>query len=336
DLLRISVATAGNDHRLGANEAPPAIISIFLGDELTEILETIKSDTDYERKDQSTMEIGVDVLPVFPKDTTDRNRTSPFAFTGNKFEFRMVGSALSISGPNFILNTIVAEALSQFADELEKADDFIAAVNALVKRTIQKHERIIFNGNNYSEEWRAEAEKRGLLNLATVADALPVFMSDANVALFEKHGVLAKSEVYSRVELLLENYAKTLHIEAQTMIDLTHRLIVPAVISYTTKVANALRLKKGISDSLDVSFEAKLTERLAGLSGTLQKDLEILEEAIRKAGDFDDTLENARYYGTEVFYSMQSLRGSVDELETLVGKEDWPLPYYGDILYSVK
>ncbi|GHU50211.1 glutamine synthetase [Clostridia bacterium] len=335
DLLRISVATAGNDHRLGANEAPPAIISIFLGDELTEILESIRSGSDYHQRNVSSLEIGVDVLPVFPRDATDRNRTSPFAFTGNKFEFRMVGSSLSIAGPNFVLNTIVAEVLSQFADELEKADDFIAGVNAVVKRTITEHERIIFNGNNYSEEWVVEAERRGLLNLANASDALRLFASDRNVALFEKHAVLTKGEMHSREELLLETYIKILHIEALTMIDVVHREIVPAVISYTGKVIESLTRKQSIS-SLDVSLESKLAERLSGLSGTLQKDLESLEEAIVQAAGCKDTLECARYYGTEVFYNMQSLRGSVDELETLVGKDYWPLPSYGEILYSVK
>ncbi|MDR0424405.1 MAG: glutamine synthetase III [Clostridiales Family XIII bacterium] len=338
DLLRISVATAANDHRLGANEAPPAIISVFLGEELTDILETIKRGAEYEQKEETQMEIGVDVLPVFPKDTTDRNRTSPFAFTGNKFEFRMVGSSLSIAGPNFILNTIVADALSQFADELEKADDFLAAVDALVKRTIVEHERIIFNGNNYSEEWVAEAEKRGLLNLAAVADALPLFTMDKNIKLFEKHGVLMRSEVVSRAELLMENYVKTIHIEALTMIDLVHRMIIPAVVDYTGKVLDSLHKKKNmnISLSLDTSLEAKLAERLSGLSGTLQRDLDRLEEAVMQAARCSGATESARYYGTEVFYSMQSLRGSVDELETIVGGNDWPLPTYGEILYSVK
>ncbi|MDR0570343.1 MAG: glutamine synthetase III [Clostridiales Family XIII bacterium] len=335
DLLRTSVATAANDHRLGANEAPPAIISIFLGDELAEILETIKSGADYEQRNQSQLAIGVDVLPVFPKDSTDRNRTSPFAFTGNKFEFRMVGSSLSIAGPNFVLNTIVADVLSQFADELEKADDFLAGVHAIVKRTITEHERIIFNGNNYSAEWVAEAEKRGLMNLANASDALRLFASEKNVKLFEKHGVLSKAEVHSREELLLENYVKILHIEALSMIDIVHRDIVPAVIGYTAKVIDALNKKKSMA-TLDVSLESKLAERLSGLSGTLQKDLESLEEAVMKAADCGDTVESARYYSTEVFYSMQSLRGSVDELETLVGKDDWPLPSYGEILYSVK
>jgi glutamine synthetase len=338
DLLRISVATAANDHRLGANEAPPAIISVFLGEELTEILDTIKKGVIYKQREETPMEIGVDVLPVFPKDTTDRNRTSPFAFTGNKFEFRMVGSSLSIAGPNFILNTIVADAMSQFADELEKAEDFIAAVNALVKRTIVEHERIIFNGNNYSEEWLVEAEERGLLNLATTADALPLFITDKNVELFEKHGVLMRSEVLSRAELLMENYVKTIHIEALTMIDLTHRCIIPAVIDYTRRALDSLQKKNSmnINLALDTTLETKLVERLAGLSGTLQKDLDSLEDAVMQAAKCGDATESARYYGTEVFYSMQALRGSVDELETLVGGKDWPMPTYGEILYSVK
>jgi glutamine synthetase len=336
DLLRLSVATAANDHRLGANEAPPAIISIFLGEELTEILETIKSGNNYEKKDRAPLRLGVDVLPSFPRDTTDRNRTSPFAFTGNKFEFRMVGSSLSISGPNFVLNTIVADVLSQFADELEKSEDFNAALQTLVKRTIEEHERIIFNFNNYSEEWVTEAEKRGLLNLTAVPDALPLFTSEENIALFEKHHVLGRSEIVSRTELLLENYVKTIHIEALTMIDLVHRQIVPAVLSYTRKTLDTLICKKNAGVPLDASLETKLAERLSGLSGTLQKDLDALEEAIMRAADCGETLNCARYYGTEVFYSMQALRGTVDELETIVGSEDWPLPSYAEILYSVK
>ncbi|MDR1572425.1 MAG: glutamine synthetase III [Clostridiales Family XIII bacterium] len=336
DLLRISVATAGNDHRLGANEAPPAIISIFLGEELTDILESIKSGAPYQKKASAPIEIGADVLPTFPKDTTDRNRTSPFAFTGNKFEFRMVGSSLSISGPNFTLNTIVADALSGFADELEKADDFLGSVRAIVKRTIVEHERVIFNGNNYSEEWLAEAERRGLLNLASVSEALPMFTSEKNIALYEKHGVLSRAEVCSRGELLLENYVKILHIEALAMIDLAHREIIPAVLSYSSKVADALAKKKALSDALDVTLESRLLERMSGLSGALQRSLEGLEDAVMHADSCNGATESARYYGTEVFYSMQSLRGSVDELETLVGRGDWPLPSYGEILYSVK
>jgi glutamine synthetase len=336
DLLRLSVATAANDHRLGANEAPPAIISIFLGEELTEILETIKSGSSYKKKDRAPVRIGVDVLPAFPRDTTDRNRTSPFAFTGNKFEFRMVGSSLSISGPNFILNTIAADALSQFADELEKAEDFNVALQTLVKRTIEEHERIIFNYNNYAEEWVAEAEKRGLLNLTSAPDVLPLFTSEENIALFEKHSVLMRTEIVSRTELLLENYIKTIHIEALTMTDLVHRQIIPAVLSYTSKTLDALSRKQNAALPLDISLETKLAERLSGLSGALQKDMETLEDVIMRAADCGNTLDCAKYYGTEVFYSMQALRGTVDELETIVSSEDWPLPSYAEILYSVK
>jgi glutamine synthetase len=336
DLLRLSVATAANDHRLGANEAPPAIISVFLGEELTEILDTIKSGSSYEKKDRTPLRIGVDVLPAFPRDTTDRNRTSPFAFTGNKFEFRMVGSSLSVSGPNFILNTIVADALSQFADELELAEDFNTALQTLVKRTVEEHERIIFNFNNYAEEWLAEAEKRGLLNLVSAPDVLPRFTSEGNIDLFEKHGVLSRTEIVSRTELLLENYIKTIHIEALTMTDLVHRQIVPAVLSYTSKTLDALGRKRNAGIPLDASLETKLAERLSGLSASLQKDLESLEEAIMRAADFGETADCAAYYGTEVFYSMQALRGTADELETIVGSADWPLPSYAEILYSVK
>lgn len=237
DLLRVSVASAGNDHRLGANEAPPAIVSIFLGDELTEILKSIENDTSYIDKEKSPMEIGVRVLPKFFKDTTDRNRTSPFAFTGNKFEFRMLGSAFSIAGPNIVLNTIVAEELRQFADILENSSNFDEDLNTLIKNTIKAHNKIIFNGNNYSNDWVKEAEKRGLLNLKTTPDALPSFVNSKNVELFTKHHVLSETELYSRYEILLENYSKTIHIEALTMIDLVKKEIIPAVLGYQGEIA---------------------------------------------------------------------------------------------------
>ena len=227
DLLRISVASAGNDHRLGANEAPPAIVSMFLGDELTEILEAIESKSSYSKREKVEMQIGVDVLPHFPKDTTDRNRTSPFAFTGNKFEFRMLGSMLSIAGPNLVLNTIVAEALSQFADQLEQAPDFTEALNKLIRRTIREHKRIIFNGNNYTDEWVEEAERRGLLNLRTTPEALPLFTAAKNVRLFARHCIFTEAEIRSRMEILLDNYIKTIQIESLTMVELTKKDILP-------------------------------------------------------------------------------------------------------------
>jgi glutamine synthetase len=248
----------------------------------------------------------------------------------------MVGSSLSISGPNFILNTIVADALSLFADELEKAENFNEALHSLVKRTIEKHDRIIFNFNNYSKEWLRDAEERGLLNLLSTPDALPKFTSEDNIAIFEKHNVLSRVEIVSRTEILLENYVKTINIEALTMIDLAHRRIVPAVIAYTDKILGALARKQNAGLSLDASLETKLAERLSGLSATLQKDLENLENVIIRAADCEETSDCAKYYGTEVFYSMQALRGAADELETIVGSDDWPLPSYAEILYSVK
>ncbi|MDR1953243.1 MAG: glutamine synthetase III [Clostridiales Family XIII bacterium] len=336
DLMRISVATAANDHRLGVAEAPPAIISIFLGDELTEILEAIKSGNDVAAKKRIQMDIGVDVLPQFAKDTTDRNRTSPFAFTGNKFEFRMVGSSLSISGPCFILNTIVADILGEFADRLEKASDFKAELTALIKETIVAHERIIFNGNNYAEEWTVEAQKRGLLNLRSTTDALPLFTAPENVALFERHGVLTKSEVESRAELLLEGYKKILHIEALSMLELAHRGFVPAVIDYSTNVAKSIEKKKKLSDKFNTSLEENLLEKLSTLGAALGTDIEALETALANADEDADTLDLAKYYNAKVIPAMEKLRETVDALELLVDRDYWPLPNYGEMLYSVK
>ncbi len=246
DLMRVSVASAGNDHRLGANEAPPAIISMFLGDELTSVLESIETDSDYIDQAKCDMEMGVHVLPNFQKDTTDRNRTSPFAFTGNKFEFRMLGSSLSISGPNVVLNTVVAEELKQFADELERGDCFTQDVLNLIKKTVKEHKRIIFNGNNYSDEWVAEAERRGLLNLKSTADCMPYFIHAKNVKLFTEHHIFTEAEMHSRYEIILENYCKTLNIEALTMLQMSIKSIIPAVSSYTQELADAAVSKKQI------------------------------------------------------------------------------------------
>ena len=243
DMLRIAVASAGNDHRLGANEAPPAILSIFIGEDLEKVLESIEKGMEYETKGREFIQVGVHVLPRFWKDTTDRNRTSPFAFTGNKFEFRMLGSSFSIACPNFILNTIVAEELSRYADELERAEDFNAALNALIRRVIREHKRIIFNGNNYSDEWVEEAERRGLLNLRTTVDALPYYLSEKNVKLFEKHKILTKEELYSRYEILMENYIKTVNIEALTMLEMGRKDILPAVIGYVRELAESIMMK---------------------------------------------------------------------------------------------
>ena len=337
DLLRLSVATAANDHRLGKAEAPPAIISMFLGDELTDILDTLKKGGKAASKEHESMDIGVDVLPHFPKDTTDRNRTSPFAFTGNKFEFRMVGSSLSISGPLFVLNTIVADALGEFADRLEKAADFKSEVSALVKETIAKHDRIIFNGNNYSDEWVVEAKARGLLNLKTTTDALPYFVKKENIALFDKHEVLSPSEVESRTELLLEGYVKILNIEAHTMLELVHREIVPAVIAYTSMVAASIaNKKKALGGKACFALEENLLTNLSKYGDELSKDINALAKSLATAKEDGDTLELAKHYNKKVIASMEKLRATADMLETLVDRSYWPLPSYGEILYSVK
>jgi len=333
DLLRVSVATAGNDHRLGANEAPPAIVSMFLGDELTEILEALETDAAYQDKEHLLMEIGATVLPHFPKDTTDRNRTSPFAFTGNKFEFRMLGSSLSISGPNIILNTAVAEVLREFADILEGSTDFKSDLAALIKKTIRTHKRIVFNGNNYSPEWITEAEQRGLLNLKTTVDALPAFILPKNAEMFQRHHVFTESELHSRYEILLESYCKTLHIEALTMIDLVKKEILPAPLSYQRELAALLKDKKDCG--LDTVPEEFLLTKLSTLTGRLYGSLEKLEETVLNRKPLTDTLALAQYYRDAVSGCMTELRLIIDELETLVAKKHWPLPTYGEILYSV-
>ena len=335
DLLRVSVASAGNDHRLGANEAPPAIVSIFLGDELTEILKSIENDTSYICKEKSPMEIGVRVLPKFFKDTTDRNRTSPFAFTGNKFEFRMLGSAFSIAGANIVLNTIVAEELSQFADILENSSNFDEDLNTLIKNTIKSHNKIIFNGNNYSNDWVKEAEKRGLLNLKTTPDALPSFVNSKNVELFTKHHVLSETELYSRYEILLENYSKTIHIEALTMIDLAKKEIIPAILGYQGEIAEIANNKKKLSSSIQCCLEKNILNKISALGNSLYSKLEDLEKSVLDAKLHTEALDLAKYYREPVFMNMQQLRAVVDELETLVSKKYWTLPSYGELLFSV-
>lgn len=336
DLLRVSVASAGNDHRLGANEAPPAIVSMFLGDELTDILTAIENDTNYTDKGKSEMEIGVRVLPKFFKDTTDRNRTSPFAFTGNKFEFRMLGSTFSIAGPNIVLNTIVAEELKQFADTLENSTDLDKDLNTLIKNTIKNHKRIIFNGNNYSDNWVQEAEKRGLLNLKTTPDALPYFIHSKNVDLFTKHHVFSESELYSRYEILMENYYKTIHIEALTMIDMVKKYIIPSVLSYQGEIASIANNKKQLAPTLSCELEEKLLENLSRLGNCLYKKLDILETSVLNSKNNSDLFEMAKYYRESIFINMQHLRGVVDELETLISKEHWTLPTYSELLFSVE
>ena len=333
DILRASVASAGNDHRLGANEAPPAIISIFLGDELTAVLDSIVNGVKYEDK-RVEMEIGVDVLPHFPKDTTDRNRTSPFAFTGNKFEFRMPGSKLSVAGPNTVLNTIVAKVLDDFADELEKADNFQDALDDLIKRTIKENQNIIFNGNGYSEEWPVEAEKRGLLNLKSTPEAIPTFVSPKNVELFSKYGVYTETELQSRVEILLEEYGKTINIEALTMVDMAKKEILPAAASYVKDLAKTAELAKDCGG--DATFEVETVKEVSALTTQMYKALGTLEEDIQKAHQIEDVQEQANFYHETVFADMGALRVPADKIETIVGKKYWPYPTYSDMLFYVK
>lgn len=335
DLLRVSVASAANDHRLGANEAPPAIVSIFLGEELTAIIESLENGHAYDRKAKQELEIGVSVLPKFPKDSTDRNRTSPFAFTGNKFEFRMLGSAFSIAGPNFVLNTIVAEELSQFADRLEKAKDFNKTLQELIKETITSHKRIIFNGNNYSEDWVREAEKRGLLNLKSTVDALPYFISDKNIKLFTKHKVLTESEMHSRFEIQMENYCKTLNIEALTMLEMVRKDIIPAVCSYMKSLSDTALSKKALAPGVSCELEQSLVSQLSSLSEALNKNAKKLEDALLGVKNQDTLLAKGQYYQNVIFPTMQELREVADEIETLVGEEYWPYPTYGQLLYNV-
>ena len=336
DLLRISVASAGNDHRLGANEAPPAIISIFLGDELTAILHAIETGTVYGGTLRVNMEIGVNVLPSFTKDTTDRNRTSPFAFTGNKFEFRSLGSQLNIACPNIMLNTIIADELEQFADELEGKEDFNCALNALIKRVIKEHKRIIFNGDGYADAWKAEAAKRGLTNLPTTVDALPHYTDEKNVKLFTKHKIYTEVEMQSRQDIILETYAKTINIEALTASDMVKRDILPAVSSYVAELASGVATKKAISDDIPCEAELDIIKRLSGLQDCAYKKLAALDNAIigvKEVGE--DPIEVATYYKDSVITAMTELRAVVDEMETLVSSDYWPYPSYGDLMFRV-
>jgi len=335
DLLRVSVASAGNDHRLGANEAPPAIVSIFLGDELTEILNALENDTLYVGKGKTLMEIGATVLPHFPKDTTDRNRTSPFAFTGNKFEFRMLGSAFNIAGPIIVLNTIVADVLKQFADELEESKDFRVDLSKLIKRTIKEHKRIIFNGNGYDPDWVKEAERRGLSNLKTTPDALPAFIRPKNVEMFVRHNVFSEHEIHSRYEILLENYSKTINIEALTMMDMVNKYVIPAVIAYQNELAQLVLSKKSLGADIPVSLEENLLSKIARLADCLGKRLENLSQQTIAVREIKDKLELARAYREKVCTAMNELRLVVDELELLVSSRHWTLPTYTEILNSV-
>ncbi len=333
-LLRMSVSSAGNDHRLGANEAPPAIMSVFLGDELDAVLSAIRDGRDYHDSEKELMSIGASVLPHIPKDTTDRNRTSPFAFTGNKFEFRSLGSSASISGPNIILNTIVAEALRGYADILEKADDFDQALTELIRNEIKEHERILFNGNGYGKEWPKEAEKRGLLNLPTTVEAMETFIEDKSIELFTKHEVYSESEIRARYEILLENYYKQINIEALTMRWMVRRNILGAGLSYESKLSELIIKKKQVGISSET--EEKLLNRSSELIKMIYDRLEILEEAIAGEKDIDSVSELARYHEYTIHEAMHSLREAVDSLESIVPRDIWPYPTYGDLLYSIR
>ena len=334
ELLRVSVATAGNDHRLGANEAPPAVVSMFVGEELEGILEAIEKDEPYDTKEKDVMKVGVHVLPRFAKDTTDRNRTSPFAFTGNKFEFRMPGSALSISGPNVVLNTAVAEELRQFADELEEAADFNSALHELIKKTIREHKRIIFNGNGYDDEWLEEAARRGLANLKTTPDALPAFISEKSVSLFQTHKVFTKEEIEARYEILLENYCKVLRIEANTMLDMARREILPAASEYSSSLASAAVTKKTMNPAAAVGYEEKTSLRISDLTSDMLTKAEELEDELMKAKSCGDTTEEAVYFKDHVLPAMNALRIDGDALETVTSREYWPYPTYGEMLIT--
>ncbi len=336
DLLRISVASAGNDHRLGANEAPPAIISMFIGDDLKAVMDSIISGTEAVAAGTQKLELGVGVLPDFKKDTTDRNRTSPFAFTGNKFEFRSLGSSLNIACPNIMLNTIVAEELSQFADELEKADDLDTAVKALIKRVFTDYQDIVFNGDNYSPEWVVEAERRGLLNLRSMPEAMPHFIDKKNVELFTKHNVHTKREMYSRYEIQQEEYGKVINIEALTMLDMAKKDIFPAVSAYVAELASACNAKKALSESLPCDAEIKVIEKLSKLLVCFQNKIEALEAKVNEAKGIEDVADQAMFYGKEVFGAMNELRAIGDEMETSTAADYWPYPSYAELLFGVR
>ena len=335
DLLRISVASAGNDHRLGANEAPPAIISMFLGDELEGVLDAIEADAAYDAKEQVQMKIGVHVLPRFPKDTTDRNRTSPFAFTGNKFEFRTLGSSASISDANVVTNTAVAEALKQYADALEAAPDFAAALHDLIRDTIKKHKRIIFNGNGYDDAWVAEAERRGLSNLRTTPDALKHFLDEKNVALFTSHRVLTEAEMKARHEIMLESYCKIINIEALTMLDMAKKDILPAVTAYAGELASAAAAKRSVFAAVDCTFEEQTVTTLSGLSAKLYGETLSLSDALVKAAKAANPAAVADCYKNDVIGAMAALRATADALESITAANRWPFPTYGELLFGI-
>ena len=335
DLLRTSVATPGNDHRLGANEAPPAIISIFVGEELEAVIDAIASDSPYAGPVKMKMDLGVDVLPKFSKDTTDRNRTSPFAFTGNKFEFRMPGSAENLSDANTILNTAVAKELKGYADELEKADDFTSAAIALIKRTIRDHRRVIFNGNGYTAEWEEEAAKRGLPNKKNTPAALPALIEPKNIALMEDFGVLTKVEMESRYEVEMEHYSKIINIEALTMLEMARKQLLPAVNAYMSEVANTAASKLAVSENLSVRSETKALTRLSADADAMSDAVDELQAAVNAAKALSDESAKAVAFHDDVLPKMDALRAAADDAETICGEDYWPLPSYSKMLYYV-
>ena len=337
DLLRVSVATAGNDHRLGANEAPPAVVSMFLGDELTAVLDAIENDAPYSGSEKTTMKLGVHVLPKFTRDTTDRNRTSPFAFTGNKFEFRMLGSSNSIACANIMLNAAVAESLKIYADRLENVDDFETALHDMIKKTIKDHKRIIFNDNGYDDAWIKEAtEKRGLLNLRTTPDAMPAMIADKNVKMLTAHKIFSPAELHSRYEILLENYSKTVNIEALTMVDMARKEILPAVEGYTKSLAETLAAKKAAVAGLPCKYETATIAKLSELSDEIADATADLDGEIAKFQAIEDVTEAANDIRDVILGKMDALRAVCDEAETITAKEFWPFPTYSDLLFSVK
>jgi len=342
DLLRLSVATAGNDHRLGAHEAPPAIVSIFLGDELTEILESYENDTPYDVRKKQKMEIGVHGMPVISKDSTDRNRTSPFAYTGNKFEFRMLGSSISIAEPNIMLNTIVAEEFRKFADELEKAEDVKAGISTIIKETVKNHKRIIFNGNNYSNEWVEEAERRSLLNLRSTPEAILRYRDEKNIELFTSHKIFTRQEVLSRCEILLENYTKVLNVEGLTMVNMAKQEILPAILSYEKHLAESVSIKRAIGECPDTNYkriscktETVIISKLATLADEVYEKTEELADLLKELREITECETSAFYCKDKIVPAMESLRKSADEAESLLSKEFIPYPTYADLLFSV-
>ena len=335
DLLRITVASAGNDHRLGANEAPPAIISMYLGDDLGALVDSIIDGKPYTSHDKADMQTGVDVLPDFKKDNSDRNRTSPFAFTGNKFEFRALGSSLNIACPNYMLNTMVAEELSQFYAELKDADDLEAALKALIRKVLSEHRSIIFNGDNYSDEWVEEAEKRGLCNYKSLPEAMEHYIDKKNIDLFALNGIVSEAEMHARYEIELEHYSKLLHIEALTMVDMAKKNITPAVISFVKELADAAAVKKSVSSKVSTYAEEQLIDSLSDKLEEFVKKTDELDKAVKASGDYTDNLELAKYYRNTVFELMQELRTLGDSMETETSAEYWPYPSYGEILFGV-